>query len=292
MALYDLCLLSDVKTWLGRTDANSDAMLSALITRASRQIYSYLHRGLILPRTITELRDGTGGPMMMLRQWPVLSVALLVIEDQTIPEAPAISGSAVASQGFDFSCNGMPGIGWTLEAWDGSPPGRPQALSLNGFSFGCSYPGAGNAQNTQIVYQAGYQVSAEPQTVANATATVIAPYGSWASDMGVSYADGTALVAFNGAPAVGQYQLTPGSPGSYTFNAGDDGAAVLISYGYIPADLADACIELVSERFRYSQRIGERTHSLGGNETISFDNTRFTPLIAAMLEPYRQLLPI
>ena len=33
MAQYDLCQLGDVKTWLGRTDANSDAVLAALITR-------------------------------------------------------------------------------------------------------------------------------------------------------------------------------------------------------------------------------------------------------------------
>jgi len=292
MALYDLCALADVKMWLGRSDSGSDAMLSALIARTSRQIYSWLQRGLILPRTVTEVRDGTGGAAMVLRQWPVVSVSSLVIEDVTIPQAPAISGSAVPFQGFGFSNNGMPGSGWTLETWDGTPPGRPQTLSLNNYSFGLSFPGAGNAQNTQIVYQAGYQISAEPQTVTSGSAAVLAPYGAWASDCGVTYADGTALVAVTSAPAIGQYQLTPDAPGSYTFNAGDDGAAILIGYGFVPADLADACIELVSERFKYSQRIGEKTHSLGGNETVSFDNSRLTPLIAAMLQPYRQVLPI
>ena len=180
--------------------------------------------------------------------------------------------------------------GWVLEPWDGTPQGRAQGLALRDYVFGCY--GAGNVQDTQIVYQAGYQVSAETQIVTNATAVVDAPYGAWASDVGITYADGTPFVAVPGAPATGQYQLTPDTPGSYTFNSGDNGAAILISYGFIPDDLADACIELVSERFRYAQRIGETTHSLGGNETVSFDNARLTPLVLSLLQPYRNLLPI
>ncbi|HEY2446244.1 MAG TPA: hypothetical protein VGI20_10955 [Rhizomicrobium sp.] len=274
MAANDLCRLADVKAWLGRTDTNSDAVLTALVSRASRQILSYLQRSAILPRTVTEIRDGTGGRFLVLRHWPVLSVTSLVVAGQTIP--PINSGGSSP--------------GWALEPWDGTPPGRAQEIVLCEYYFG--YRGAGKSQNTQIVYRAGYQVSGEAQTVANEIAIVTAPYGAWASDAGVTYADGTPLAAVTGAPAIGQYQLTPDAPGSYTFNSGDDGAAVLISYGFIPADLADACIELVSERFRYAQRIGEKTHSLGGNETVSFDNSRFTPLVAALLQPYRNLLPI
>ena len=276
MAANDLCRLADVKAWLGRTDTNSDAVLTALIARASRQILSFLQRSVILPHTVTEIRDGNGGRFLMLRQWPVFSVTSLVVAGQTVPPSQPVGT--------------MPGPGWVLEPWDGAPPGRAQEIVLHDYWFG--YPGTGNTQNTQIVYRAGYQVSGEPQTVVNATAIVNAPYGAWASDVGVFYADGTPLVPVTGAPAVGQYQLTPNTPGSYTFNAGDEGAVVLISYGFVPADLADACIELVSERFRYAQRIGEKTHSLGGNETVSFDNTRFTSIVAALLQPYRNLLPI
>lgn len=269
MALNDLTTLADVKAWLGRTDSNSDAVLSSLITRTSRQICSYLERDSLLPRSIGEWRDGTGGTTLMLRQWPVVALASLAVGEQIIPARSSPCGS-----------------GWTIEAWDGLPPGRAQLLSLAGFAFGR------RRQSVQIVYQAGYQVSAEPQTVVNGAATVLASYGDWASDCGVTYANGTALVAVTAAPAIGQYQLTPGQPGSYTFNAGDDGQAVLISYGFIPADIADACIELVAERFKYAQRIGENTHSLGGNETVSFDNTRLTPLVTALLRPYRHVLPV
>jgi hypothetical protein len=277
MAANDLCQLADVKLWLGRSDTNSDALLSALITRASRAILTYLQRGQILPRNVSEIRDGTGTSAMVLKQWPVISVTSVMVDDLTIPQASAEAG------GSD--------TGWVCEAWDGTPPGRPQTLSLKGFSFGSSWPGAGNAQNVGVAYQAGYQVSDEPQTVASGVATVLAPYGAWASDMGVAYADGLAMAKVESAPAIGEYALG-NTPGQYVFNAGDNGAAVAISYGFVPADISDACIELVSERFKYAQRIGEKTHSLGGNETVSFDNTRFTPLVEAMLQPYRNVAPV
>lgn len=268
MALNDLCQLADVKLWLGRTDSNSNSLLASLITRASRDIYTHLQRPLLLPHTVTEIRDGNGGTSMILKQWPVISVASVVSCGETIP-----AGST------DF------GAGYVFEQWDGAPPGRPQALSLRGYSFPC------DAQSVTIVYQSGYQMTAEPQTVSGGAATVNATYGKWASDVGVAYANGAALTKVASAPAVGQYALGANA-GTYDFNAGDDGAAVLISYGFVPSDLADACIELVSERFKYSERIGEKTHSLGGNETVAFDATRFTPLIAAMLQPYKNLLPI
>ena len=41
-AAGDLTTLADIKAWLGRTDSNSDSQLSALITRASRQILTDL----------------------------------------------------------------------------------------------------------------------------------------------------------------------------------------------------------------------------------------------------------
>jgi hypothetical protein len=291
MAANDLCQLADVKAWLGRTDSNSDTLLSALITRASRQILSYLQRGTILPRTITELRDGTGTQSLTLKSWPAIAVSALIIDNQTIPQSPAMTGTTVPVSGTAPIFGGAREPGWMLETWDGTPPGRPQTLSLSGFSFGLSFPGARNFQDVQIVYAAGYQVTNEPQTVESGQVTVNAPFGAWASDCGVSYVGGAALNKVASAPSVGQYALDPNA-GTYDFNAGDDGQSVLVSYGFVPSDLADACIELVSERYKYSQRIGEKTHSLGGNETVAFDNSRLTPLVQSMLQPYRQILPV
>jgi len=165
MAQFDLCALADVKAWLGRSDENSDALLAALISRTSRQILSWLRRGTVLPHSVTETRDSSGGETLVLREWPVLSVSSLTIGAQTIPPAPS-----------NAAC------GFLLEPWNGVPPGRAQVLALNGYAFGCAFPGAVNAQNVSLVYRAGYQVSAEVQSVANSAVTVLAPYGAWASD--------------------------------------------------------------------------------------------------------------
>jgi len=291
MAASDLTTLAAVKQWLARTDTNSDAQLSAMIASTSRFILSWLQRPQILPRTLTELRDGTGTQAMVLRAWPAISVSSLIVDNQTIPPSPAMTGSNTSVSGTTVLLGGAREPGWMLEGWDGAPPGRPQTLSLSGYSFGLSFPGARNFQDVQIVYVTGYQVSGEAQVVSGGKASVIAPYGAWASDCGVAYANGAALVSVPSSPAVGEYALDT-EAGVYDFNAGDNGQTVLISYGYVPADLADACVELVSERYRYSQRIGERSHSLGGNETVSFDATRLTPLIQSILAPYRQLLPV
>lgn len=273
MAANDLTTLADVKAWLGRTDANSDSLLASLITRASRQIYSYLQRPSILPHAVTEARNGRGGQRLLLEEWPVLSVSSVAIGGIAVPEASAQSP------------------GWILESWNGIPPGRAQTLSLRGYAFGSALPAAGNAADVVVSYQAGYQVTNEAQTVSAAAAVAASPYGNWASDEGVSYANGAALLKVASAPAVGQYAPGP-FPGVYIFNSGDNGASIAITYGYVPSDLADACIELVSERYRYSQRIGEKSHSLGGNETVAFDNTRLTPLIMSLLQPYRKVPPL
>jgi Phage gp6-like head-tail connector protein len=267
MAANDLTTLADVKSWLGRNDTNSDALLASMITRASRAICSYLQRPLLLPHSVTEMQEGTGGSVLVLKEWPVLQVSAVVIDGIAIPQ----------------SAGGSPG--WMLGAWNGVPPGRMQALRLRGYSFG------GGARTIEVTYEAGYRVTGEPHVVLDDQVTAIAPYGPWASDEGVTYANGTPLLATSSNPTAGQYALDA-EAGIYDFSAGDVAAAVLISYGFVPYDLADAAIELVAERYRYAQRVGEKSHSLGGNETVSFDTTRFTPLVAQLLQPYRNIPPL
>ena len=222
---------------------------------------------------MAEAQDGSGGNILVLKEWPVLSVTSVVVDGITIPQATQQSP------------------GWILDAWNGVPPGRMQALRLRGYSFGSALPGARNVASVQMTYQAGYQIASERQIVTAGEASAAAPFGPWATDAGVTYANGTALTQVASAPTTGQYALDA-EAGTYDFAAGDDGAAILISYGFVPYDLADACIELVSERYKYAQRVGEKTHSLGGNETVSFDTTRFTPLVTQLLQPYRNVPPL
>ncbi len=62
-------------------------------------------------------------------------------------------------------------------------------------------------------------------------------------------------------------------------------------YAVTPADVEQAVIELVGERFRARERIGLSAKALGGQETASFTTTPFNATIAALLAPYRRICP-
>jgi len=109
------------------------------------------------------------------------------------------------------------------------------------------------------------------------------------SPIGAPAPTGEALTVVKGAPAVGQYSLTAGS-GNYTFNAADNGESVILSYGYIPADIANAAAQWVSELVSYQGRIGLRSKSLGGQETISYLVNAMPPMVQAALWPYRKVI--
>jgi len=72
----------------------------------------------------------------------------------------------------------------------------------------------------------------ETDTVASGSVTV-ANGGSFAEDFGVFYAaTGVQLSPVAASPAQGQYIAPSGSPGAYTFNSADNGAALLMYYSY------------------------------------------------------------
>ena len=130
----------------------------------------------------------------------------------------------------------------------------------------------------------------EAQTVPSGApfqVTALAPYGPWASDLGVVYcATGAALSPVSLAPGAGQYTVTNGV---YGFSVADAGAAVTIGYGYVPQDVAQAAIELAAERFRSAERIGLKSKSVGGLETISYDTSAISAPVLAMLQPYKRV---
>jgi hypothetical protein len=78
-------------------------------------------------------------------------------------------------------------------------------------------------------------------------------------------------------------------------------ACVLLQYtaGYpsVPFDLAQATIELVARKYRERTRIGERSKSLGGGETVAYETHAFslrdfTSDIQLLLQQYRMVAPI
>lgn len=258
--------LSEVKAWLTITDTSSDAILQRLIYMATAAILNYINRDSLLYGDRTFTFDGVGGDTLMLPEWPVHSVSAVTVNDLSIPAATT-----------------QLGVGYSFQAPTEPPPGGMQAITMRGYSF------APGLQNISVTCKVGYAVFSEEHTAAE-TVAVSAPYGEWVQDIAVVYAaTGEALNKVAGTPAVGQYALGS-TPGTYTFNASEAGT-LAISYGFVPSDLADACLELVAERFKYRGRIGERSRSLGGQITASYDLSAIPPFVARVLNNYKKVVP-
>jgi hypothetical protein len=279
MAASDLCNLADLKAWINMSGSGDDQLLSSLITSVSRTIYAMLSRDTFVPASYTEIRDGNASDRMFLREWPVISVSSLTVNGYSVPAAPALVASGVV-QG-----------GWLLEAFAPANPGRWQRFMLRGTGlgqgYGVPYKFTRGLQNVTIAYNAGFQISGEAYTAA-LSLTAVAPMGPWLSDVGVTYANGTALTKVASSPAVGQYSVQAG--GVYTFNVSDVGQALLISYGYVPADINNAVMTFCAERYKYRDRVGMTAKSIGGQETAAYSIKAVPDYIAAVIQPYKRVV--
>jgi hypothetical protein len=205
MSAHDLTTVANVKTWLGLplSPTPSDATLAGLVVAASRTIYATLSRSSLLPQSYAETID-LESDRVYLANWPVQQVTSVILDGLAVPPAGA-----------------PPSLGYWLQPSDGAPPGRPQALVI----FGRRYHR--RRQSLVVAYQAGYAIEAEACSAPSASPyllTAAAPFGAWARDLGVTYANsGVPLSAVNGAPAAGQYAV---NLGVYQFNAADAGAAL------------------------------------------------------------------
>lgn len=269
---FDLANLGDLKRWLDVAGTDDDDLLAALITRLSRAILNVLDRPSILPTIYNEEHDGACRKAIVLRQWPVISMFSCSVNGISIPASPAL-GSGVPAQ-----------PGYVLDPPEIGPPGRMQRLSLRFADFGSG------VQNVRLSYSAGYQITNEAALVPSIgpySLSVAAPYGAFASDGGVTYVDGTPFTVVASNPGSGQYTV---QDSAYTFSAADTGTAVLITYGYVPADLSSCCIEWASERYAYRSRIGQRSKSLGGQETVAFIVGDVPDYVARVLNPYKRVV--
>lgn len=262
---FDLCRLADVRDVPG----SNDDEVQRLITAVSRTILTAINRPNILPHPVTETRRfGSGG--IVLSEWPVTSVQSVAPAGSALRAAPA--GSLTA--------------GFTIEPPDAAPPGRPQVLRIGrGAPLG--------APEATIAYTAGYQVTAEPAFVPVAAPYTVVPiqaYGAWASDGGAAYVSGGALTLATGTPARGQYAVAP--DGSYTFAAADAGSTVALTYGYVPADLANAAVDWIKDRIAYADRIGMQSKSLGGQETVSYKIAATPDFVMAAIRQYAAVVPL
>jgi Phage gp6-like head-tail connector protein len=248
MARGDLVSLAQLKAHLGVQSSADDILLASMIGQISRAICTYLNRPFVWPRDVVDMFDGNGRVKMQLRHWPVVSIASVSVDGRLVP--PATS---------EFAC------GWTIEAGDDEPPGAMQMLMLRGAIFSRGW------QNVSVAYRAGYQISGEACVApggASNFAVAAQPYGPYACDCGVSYANGPALACVAANPVQGQYALD--GAGGYWFSKEDAGQNLLLNYGYVPQDLVACALEWAADRYRYRERIAMTSKSLGGQETAAF----------------------
>jgi hypothetical protein len=276
MAAGDLTTLANVKAWLGAgvqpLPTTDDALLARLVTAASSFVQNWLGRQ-IASQAYAETMDGNGDTAMLLRQWPVTSVASLTIDTITIPaSSPAPSGN-----------------GYLLQPWDGMSEAGPQQLALVGYAF------HRRRQNVAVAYTAGYLAQGEPQAIPSGTPfqlPVTALSRPWNGDRGISFAGGAALVfVSSGSLAQGQYGITTTGTPSYVFNAADAGKPIAVTYSYTPFDIEQACIELVALRYKERSRIGEVSKDTGQSMRLSYSQKDMSDWTREQLMVYRRVAP-
>jgi hypothetical protein len=268
MASGDLISLAQLKAHLGVQSSGDDIVLSALISQISRAIAAYLNRPFLWPRDVVDVFDGNGRDRIQLRHWPVVSVASVNVNGLIVPPAAAPQSA-----------------GWLLEPSDLEPPGAMQQVILQGGVFPRGW------QNVSIAYRAGYQVSDERVVVPSAApyfAQAGQPFGAFVCDMGVAYANGLALMGVAENPGQGQYVLD--GVGGYYFSAADAGQTLSLSYGYAPSDLALCALEWAADRYRYRERIGMTSKSLGGQETAAFRLAAMPDFVALALRNFARII--
>jgi len=295
LATGDLTTLATAKAFL--PNAPNDAVLSGMITRVSRGILNYIHRGSVVPANYVEKYNGQNTDQLVLYNWPLIALNELKIYNQVIPPAnpPTVNGFPTTSP-----------WGYRIAPTEINPPGSPAVVELVG---GWNY-WRGNL-TTVVSYRAGYMVAGEIQTIPATPfqVTPMMPYGQWATDESVTnVATGELMTPMppNTTPLLtGQYIPPNPSVGQayYAFSASDTGVQVSLAYGYVPADLEEAVLEATAERSAYRSRPGIRSQSLAAQESISYgtDGSNsssvgsgsggFSSYVCGILSSYCNVLP-
>ena len=80
----------------------------------------------------------------------------------------------------------------------------------------------------------------------------------------------------------------------YVFSRRAQNVIVTYTAGYpsVPPDIAQACIELVCQRYRERTRIGEVSKALVSGETVSFSQKDMSEDVMTLLSQYRVVAPV
>lgn len=260
MAPGDLTTLAHAKDWLGLTVDTSDSVIARLISSNSAYIQAWLDRTIAL-QTYTETRDGSGigkgRYAMMPGNLPLWDVLSLSINGNVIIASP---DNGIQQPGYAFDEKLL---------W----------LARNGCGF------IQGQRNVSITYRAGF-VSSQLATIPTSPYQLTLPF-TWLSDVSVLH-NGVAMQSVTGAPAAGQYAVVDGV---YTFNAADVMRLIVINYSFVPPDIEQACIDMLSLSYRGMSRIGEVSKAIG-TQTVTFVQKAMTDNVKALLSQYVKVVPL
>lgn len=76
MAAGDLTTITNVGAWIGLVSPNDNLLLETLISAISAYVPRVLNQG-VLTAEYVEIRQGNGKDRMLLKNWPVQSIALV-----------------------------------------------------------------------------------------------------------------------------------------------------------------------------------------------------------------------
>jgi hypothetical protein len=260
------------------SDTTKDAWLTRAIDQTSRAMMSETNR-VFAPELVQDVIDirrtrsqvPTGVDVLQLARWPVMAIASVV---QSLPETATtrtlVEGTDFRTDAADGQLLRLDATGGRVIAWEPLP--------------------------VTVAYVAGYgEMESEAHTVPASVAytVTVAEAASFSCDMQVAYASGALLTRVTGTPTQGQYSV---AAGVYTFNVGDASQALTFDYATqsVPDDLAEACLRIVTGRFRAKGRdpaLVQRDTPGVGSERFWFGNAPgqtgpFPPDIQAMLDNY------
>jgi len=267
----DLTTLEHLKSWLNlpNTESASDELLRRLIRSASAFVLNFMNRETLALSQYAETYDGYGNSFMVLRRGPVYEVTGLSFAGTIVNAASGDGFSTPYTNGYvvepEYSIIGS------------------RRLNL----YGRCFPRARGS--IAIRYTAGY-VTKDCRVTIPGDLYQYTTRQTWIENVSVSGVNGEVFEQVAADPQAGQYTIN--SDGQYTFNAADAGTVVDILYSFVPPDIEQAVWELAGERFRYMDRIGVVSKSLGGQETVSFSQKSMSDYVHDLLSPYRQVVPV
>ena len=106
----DLTTLSNAKAWLNipATQTSEDALLTRLVTAESLLFLQAVNRANLNQASYTEKRNGNGGSVLMVRNYPIISVQSLTIDTVVISASPDGVRSGYVFDDYTISLVGGP----------------------------------------------------------------------------------------------------------------------------------------------------------------------------------------